>query len=52
MGNGWLPDFLEALADSRCTEEHDNYLVWVGYKFDPEEAFELGAANAALQHVR
>ncbi|MFZ0059127.1 MAG: plasmid pRiA4b ORF-3 family protein [Acidimicrobiales bacterium] len=49
-GTGGYADFLEALADP-LHEEHDNYLVWVGYKFDPE-AFELGAANAALQHVR
>ena len=32
-------------------EEHDSYLVWVGYKFDPE-AFNVAAANAALQRVR
>jgi hypothetical protein len=42
--------FLAALADP-LDEEHDSYLVWVGYKFDPE-AFDLGAANAALQRVR
>lgn len=42
--------FLEAVADP-LHEEHDNYLVWVGYKFDPE-AFDVAAANAALQRVR
>lgn len=42
--------FLEALADP-LHEEHDNYLVWVGYKFDPAE-FNIGATNAALQRVR
>lgn len=42
--------FLEAIADP-VDEEHDAYLVWVGFKFDPE-AFGLGVANAALQRVR
>jgi len=42
--------FLEAIADP-LHEEHDNYLVWVGHKFDPA-AFDLAAANAALQRVR
>jgi hypothetical protein len=32
-------------------EEHENYLVWAGYKFDPA-VFNLAAANAALQRVR
>jgi Plasmid pRiA4b ORF-3-like protein len=42
--------FLEAIADP-LHEEHDDNLVWVGYKFDPE-AFDVAAANAALQRVR
>jgi hypothetical protein len=42
--------FLEAIADP-LDEEHDDYLVWVGHKFDPA-AFSLGVANAALQRVR
>ena len=42
--------FLAALDDP-LDEEHDSYLVWVGHKFDPE-AFDLAAANAALQRVR
>ena len=42
--------FLEALRDP-LHEEHDNYLVWVGYKFDPD-VFNVAAANAALQRVR
>ncbi len=42
--------FLEALADP-THEEHDDYLVWVGYKFDPT-AFDLATANAALQRLR
>jgi hypothetical protein len=42
--------FVEALADP-LHEEHDNYLVWVGYKFEPD-AFDVAAANAALQRVR
>ncbi len=49
-GVGGYAQFLEALADP-LHEEHDSYLVWVGYKFDPE-AFELAAANAALQRQR
>jgi hypothetical protein len=49
-GVGGYAQFLEALADP-LHEEHDSYLVWVGYKFDPE-AFELAAANAALQRLR
>lgn len=42
--------FLEALADP-LHEEHDSYLVWVGYKFNAE-AFDLATVNAALQRVR
>lgn len=42
--------FLEALSDP-LHEEHDSYLVWVGYKFDAD-AFDLATANAALQRVR
>jgi hypothetical protein len=42
--------FLEAIRDP-LHEEHDNYLVWVGYKFDPD-VFNVAAANAALQRVR
>jgi hypothetical protein len=49
-GAGGYAQFLEALADP-LHEEHDSYLVWVGYKFDPE-AFDVAAANAALQRVR
>ncbi len=49
-GAGGYEQFLEALADP-LHEEHDSYLVWVGYKFDPE-AFDIGAVNAALQRVR
>jgi Plasmid pRiA4b ORF-3-like protein len=41
---------LEALADP-SHEEHDDFLGWVGGSFDPE-AFDLAAANAALQRVR
>ncbi len=32
-------------------EEHDNYLVWVGYKLDPSE-LNIGVTNTALQRVR
>ena len=49
-GTGGYEEFLEALADP-LHEEHDNYLVWVGYKFDPA-VFNVAAANAALQRVR
>ncbi len=49
-GTGGYQEFLAAMADP-MHEEHDNYLVWVGYKFDPSE-FNVAAANAALQRVR
>ncbi len=49
-GTGGYEEFLEALADP-LHEEHDNYLVWVGHKFDPS-VFNVAAANAALQRVR
>ncbi len=49
-GTGGYEEFLEALADP-LHEEHDNYLVWVGFKFDPA-VFNVAAANAALQRVR
>ena len=49
-GTSGYEHFLEALKDP-LHEEHDDYLVWVGYKFDPNE-FNLAAANAALQRVR
>jgi hypothetical protein len=49
-GPGGYEEFLAALADP-LHEEHDNYLVWVGYKFDPS-VFNVAAANAALQRVR
>ena len=32
-------------------EEHDSCLAWVGFKFEAG-AFDLAAANAALQRVR
>jgi hypothetical protein len=41
---------LEALADPN-DDEHEEYLRWVGGAFDPF-AFDLGAANAALQRIR
>lgn len=49
-GTSGYEHFLEALADP-LHGEHDSYLVWVGYKFDPSE-FNVAAANAALQRVR
>jgi hypothetical protein len=49
-GTGGYAQFLNALA-SPLHEEHDNYLVWVGYEFDPSE-FNVAATNAALQRVR
>ncbi|MGA2211471.1 MAG: plasmid pRiA4b ORF-3 family protein [Acidimicrobiales bacterium] len=42
--------FKKAIADP-TDEEHDQYLLWVGGRYDPE-AFRLAAANAALQRVR
>jgi hypothetical protein len=49
-GTGGYEEYLETLADP-LHEEHDNYLVWVGYKFDPS-VFNVAADNAALQRVR
>jgi hypothetical protein len=49
-GAGGYALFLDALADP-THEEHDSFLAWVGYRFNPT-AFELAAANAALQRVR
>jgi Plasmid pRiA4b ORF-3-like protein len=49
-GHRGYAEFLEALADP-LHEEHDNFLVWIGYKFDPSE-FNVAAANAALRRVR
>jgi len=43
-------EFKQAIADP-THEEHDDYLVWVGYKFDPA-AFDLARVNAQLQRVR
>jgi len=42
--------FLEALADP-LHEEHDDMLVWVGFRFDPA-VFSVASANVALQRVR
>ena len=47
---GRYAHFLEAVADP-LHEEHDDMLVWVGFKFDPA-AFSVAAANGALQRVR
>ena len=50
---GGVPGYslmLEALADP-SHEEHDDFARWLGGPFDPE-AFDLAAANAALQRVR
>jgi hypothetical protein len=49
-GTGGYEEFLAALADP-LHEEHDSYLVWVGYKFD-RDVFNVAAANAALQRLR
>jgi hypothetical protein len=49
-GTTGYANFLEAVADP-LHEEHDDMLVWVGYKFDPSE-FDVAAANAALQRIR
>jgi|SRR5580704_3023197 hypothetical protein len=43
-------DFVEAVADPNH-EDHERCLRWVGGSFDPT-AFDLAAANAALQRVR
>lgn len=49
-GTGGFERFKVAVADP-TDAEHDDYLLWVGTKYDPEH-FELAAANAALQRVR
>ncbi|HLI56263.1 MAG TPA: plasmid pRiA4b ORF-3 family protein [Actinomycetota bacterium] len=43
-------EFLEALADP-LHEDHDRYLVWVGFQFD-RAAFDVAEANVRLQRVR
>jgi hypothetical protein len=48
-GTGGYEEFLAALSDP-LHEEHDSYLAWVGYKFDPA-VFNVAVANAALQRV-
>jgi Plasmid pRiA4b ORF-3-like protein len=47
---GGYGEFRAALADP-LHEEHDNYVAWVGYEFDPSD-FNVAGANAALQRVR
>ncbi len=49
-GIGGYEQFLEALADP-LHEEHDDMLVWVGFRFDPA-VFSVASANVALQRVR
>jgi pRiA4b ORF-3-like protein len=49
-GVGGYADFLEAIAD-RSHDEHESYLEWVGWPFDPSQ-FNLADANALLQKVR
>jgi hypothetical protein len=49
-GAGGYQAMLEALADP-ARGERDEYLEWLGGDFDPS-AFDVAAANVALQHVR
>jgi hypothetical protein len=47
VGGVWgYENFLEAIADPNH-EEHDEYLEWVGWEFDPQ-AFDLEEINARL----
>ena len=49
-GTGGYADLLEILANP-AHEEHKKYRRWAGEDFNPE-AFDLAAANAALQRLR
>jgi hypothetical protein len=49
-GAGGYTEFLEAVANP-AHNEHERSLEWAGGPFDPA-AFDLGAANAALQQIR
>ena len=49
-GTGGFEEFLDAISNPRH-DEHDDYLLWVGRPFDPEE-FSVAAVNAALQRIR
>ena len=49
-GPGGYAGLLEVLADAGH-EDHERLTMWVGGPFDPS-AFDLGAVNADLQHVR
>lgn len=51
VGGVWgYASFLEAMADP-AHPEHDEYVQWVGDKFDPA-VFDLEETNAALQRIR
>jgi hypothetical protein len=49
-GTGGYEEFLEAIANPEH-EEHDDFLGWLGFAFDPER-FSVAETNAALQRVR
>jgi hypothetical protein len=49
-GTGGYSDLLEALANP-AHEGHEQYRRWAGEDFNPD-AFDLAAANAALQRLR
>lgn len=49
-GAGGYVEFLAAIADPRH-EEHQNYLTWVGDRFDPAR-FDRAAVNRALAKIK
>ncbi len=49
-GSGGYAEFLEAIVDPRH-EEHQNYLTWVGGRFDPTR-FDREAVNRALAKIK
>jgi hypothetical protein len=49
-GSRGYEDFLDALGDPQ-NEEHDEYLMWVGGKFDPN-AFDLESVNRQLRRIK
>lgn len=48
-GIGGYENFLQAIRDPEH-DEHDEYLIWIGGKFDPE-AFDLESVNAELKEM-
>jgi hypothetical protein len=49
-GTGGYEEFLEVIANPGH-EQHDDFLGWLGFPFDPER-FSVAQSNVALQRVR